>query len=95
MIENKNKVKKNVHALSVDVEVQPENKDSNNGVISLKNLKGKAPFKFHWHDGPTTQNREHLAHGVYGLTIIDGNGNEATIKPEIMQVAALKVPKLK
>lgn len=48
--------------------------DTNKGSIVYDVVGGKAPYKFYWSNGETTQNIFNLSKGIYSLKIIDFRG---------------------
>ncbi len=57
--------------------------DDFSGFIQANVICGVPPYRFNWSNGDTTENIINLNQGIYGLTVTDARGDQATTMAEL------------
>ncbi len=61
------------------------------GAIHVTVTGGKAPYRYAWNSGQTTQDIERLKAGDYSLTVTDGNGCTGSLQTPVSQPDSFKI----
>ncbi len=64
---------------------------SSDGEIYVNVTSGTAPFTYNWSNGDNTQNLTGLSAGIYGLTVTDANGCEASLQATVSEPGPISV----
>jgi len=64
---------------------------SSDGSIDLLVFGGLDPFIFTWSNGETTEDLQGLDAGIYGVTVIDANGDTATLNDTVLAPPPLQI----
>ena len=62
------------------------------GIATVDLFNGRAPFKYRWSDGQTTQTATNLCAGEHSVTVIDANGCEAVINSYSEPTISIREP---